>query len=236
MGTAGRKLFRAESVNRVPGARLPEGTCVTDTFGRKLCSQVNSNTASNGIEINPAGRLNPNYGRLRVWENTVSSIYHGLQLSGRKKMSYGFQVGGNYTYSHSIDGGSSWHNSQTTANGFAAGDGFTTDLTRPQLDRGNSTFDIRHRFAFNYVWQLPFMRNRHGTVTAIMSSEPVPISELQPLFPPALDGVVQTCLATTLHAKQARNCGRSSGWLAVERHLVTPNWGALDALPRGRWR
>ena len=51
VGTAGRKLFRAQSVNRVPGARLPEGTCVTDTFGRKLCSQVDSNLASNGIEI-----------------------------------------------------------------------------------------------------------------------------------------------------------------------------------------
>jgi len=169
VGTAGLKLFRAESVNRIPGARLPEGTCVTDTFGRKLCSQVDSNVASNGIEINPAGRLNPNYGRLRVWENSVNSIYHGLQVSVKKRMSYGFQVGGNYTYSHSIDGGSSWHNSQTTANGSAAGDGFTTDLTRPQFDRGNSTFDIRHRFTFNYVWQLPFMRNRHGTVAAVVA-------------------------------------------------------------------
>jgi outer membrane receptor protein involved in Fe transport len=45
VGTAGRKLFRAESVNRVPGARLPEGTCVTDTFGRKLCSQVDAEPA-----------------------------------------------------------------------------------------------------------------------------------------------------------------------------------------------
>ena len=169
VGTAGRKLFRAESVNRVPGARLPEGTCVTDTFGRKLCSQVDSNLASNGIEINPAGRLNPNYGKLRVWENSVNSIYNGLQLSVKKKISDGLEVGGNYTYSHSIDGGSSWHNSQTTANGSAAGDGFTTDLTRPQLDRGNSTFDIRHRFTFNYVWQLPFMRNRHGTVAGVLA-------------------------------------------------------------------
>ena len=169
VGTAGRKLFRAESVNRVPGARLPEGTCVTDTFGRKLCSQVNSNLASNGIEINPVGRLNPNYGRLRVWENSVNSIYHGLQLSVKKKMSHGWQVGGNYTYSHSIDGGSTWHSGGTTANGFGAGDGFTTDVTRPQLERGNSTFDIRHRFTFNYVWEMPFFRNRHGPVAGALA-------------------------------------------------------------------
>jgi hypothetical protein len=130
---------------------------------------VDSNVASNGIEINPAGRLNPNYGRLRVWENSVNSIYHGLQLSIKKKMSHGLQVGGNYTYSHSIDGGSTWHSGGTTANGFGAGDSFTTDLTKPQLDRGNSTFDIRHRFTFNYVWEIPFMRNRHGIVAAAVA-------------------------------------------------------------------
>src|SRR5262249_13388603 len=67
-----------------------------------------------------------------------------------------------YTYSHSIDGGSGWHNSSTTANGSAAGDGFTTDFTMPRRDRGNSTFDIRHRLSFNYVWELPFYRQAHG--------------------------------------------------------------------------
>jgi hypothetical protein len=169
VGTAGRKLFRAESVNRVPGARLPEGTCVTDTFGRRLCSQVNSNLASNGLKINPAGRLNPNYGRLRVWENSVNSIYHALQLSLKKQMSHGLQVGGNYTYSHSIDRGSTWHSGSTTANGFAAGDAFSTDATMPQLDRGNSTFDIRHRVTFNYVWEMPFFQNKHRAVAALLA-------------------------------------------------------------------
>ena len=62
VGTAGRNLFRAEDVNRVPGGRLPQGTCVTDNFGRRLCSQINTNTAANGLEINPLGVLNPNYG------------------------------------------------------------------------------------------------------------------------------------------------------------------------------
>ena len=168
VGTAGRKLFRAESVNRVPGARLPEGTCVTDNFGRKLCSQVNTNLANNAMPINPAGRLNPNYGRLRVWENASNSIYHGLQLSLKKQLVHGFQLGGNYTYSHSIDGGSAWHSGATSANGFAAGDAFTTDLTKPRLDRGNSTFDIRHRLTFNYVWEMPFFRDAHGFVAGVL--------------------------------------------------------------------
>jgi len=37
--------------------------------------------------------------------------------------------------------------------------------------------------------------SRASIIAAIMSSEPAPISTLQPLSPPALDRVVQTCLA-----------------------------------------
>jgi hypothetical protein len=60
-----------------------------------------------------------------------------------------------YTYSHSIDDGSTWHSGATTSNGAAGGEGFTSDQTLPGLDRGNSVYDIRHRLVFNYVWQLP---------------------------------------------------------------------------------
>ena len=54
---------------------------MNDNLGRRLCSQVNTNKAANGSLINPRGRLNPNFGVLRVWENTASSSYHGLQVS-----------------------------------------------------------------------------------------------------------------------------------------------------------
>jgi hypothetical protein len=133
VGTAGRNLFRTENVNRVPGGRLPQGTCVTDNFGRQLCSQINSNTAPNGLEINPLGVLNPNYGRLRVWENAASSIYHGMQISVRKQLSHGLQFSANYTFSHSIDSDSTWQSVGTTVNGAAAGDALTTDQTQPDL-------------------------------------------------------------------------------------------------------
>jgi hypothetical protein len=168
VGTAGYKLFRAAAVNRIPGARLPEGTCVTDTFGRKLCSQVNSSLDANGFAINPDGRLNPNQGFLRVWENTGSSIYHGLQLSVQKRMSHGLQISGNYTWSHAIDFGSTWSNRGTSANGFAAGDNVSTDVTLPSLDRGNSVFDIRQRLTFNYVWELPFFQKAHGALGTVL--------------------------------------------------------------------
>jgi len=157
VGTVGHKLFRSEDINRIAGGRLPKGACVTDNFGRQLCSQVGANNA--------VGRLNPNYGRLREWQNVVNSNYNALQVQAKRQMSRGLLFNANYTWSHSIDNGSGWHNSATGANGAAAGDGFTTDQTLPGLDRGNSIFDIRHRVVFNYVWQIP--GPAHGILGAI---------------------------------------------------------------------
>jgi hypothetical protein len=143
VGTTAHKLFRADDVNRLPGGHLPVGGCVKDNMGRTLC----------GIA---KGHINSNYGTLRVWENSANSNYNALQFSLKKQTSHGLLFNLNYTYSHSIDDGSTWHSGGTTANGDAAGDGFTTDWTRPGLDRGNSLFDIRHRLVFNYVLDLPF--------------------------------------------------------------------------------
>jgi len=152
VGTAGHKLFRSEDANRQPGSLLPLGSTVVDNFGRTLY----------GL----GGRLNQNYGRLRVWENEVNSNYNSLQASVRHQLSRGLLFNVDYTYSHSIDDGSTWHSGATTANGAGAGEGFTTDQTLPGLDRGNSIYDIRHRLVLNYVYQLPG-QNLKGVMGAV---------------------------------------------------------------------
>src|SRR5216684_2036634 len=141
VGTTGHKLFRAEDVNRLPGTLLPAGASIVNNVGETL--------------VGFGGRPNPNYGRLRVWENVVNSNYNSLQTSLRHQMSHGLLFNVNYTYSHSIDNGSTWHSGATTANGAGAGEGFTTDPTHPQFDRGNSIYDIRQRLVVNHVWQMP---------------------------------------------------------------------------------
>ena len=143
VGTAGHKLFRADNINRLPGAQLPVGGCVKYNLGRRLCGQ-------------PGHVINQNYGVLRIWENSVNSNYNALQMAVKKQTSHGLLFNLNYTWSHSLDGGSSWHSGATTANGAAGGDSYTSDWTHPSTDYGNSIFDIRHRVVFNYVWDLPF--------------------------------------------------------------------------------
>ncbi|MGD0921532.1 MAG: TonB-dependent receptor [Terriglobia bacterium] len=155
VGTAGHKLFRAQQINRVRGGRLG-----VDSNGDPVCVDAQGQTVC-GTPW-PLGRVNPNYGTMRIWENSVNSNYHGLQISVTKKMSRGFAVTSNYTWSHVIDGGSDWHSGATSINGPAAGDGYSFDVANPGLDRGHATFDFRHRFTLSQVWELPWMKGQQG--------------------------------------------------------------------------
>jgi hypothetical protein len=155
VGTEGRNLFRAEQANRLPGDRLAKGTTVVDSFGRTLTGLGRR-------------RLNPNYGRLRVWDNVSKSWYNGLQVALRHQATRGLAINGSYAWSHSIDTGSDWHSGATSANGSAAGDGYSLDVTKPGLDRGNSTFDIRHRLSVNFVYEFPWMKAQKGFIGHIL--------------------------------------------------------------------
>jgi Carboxypeptidase regulatory-like domain len=161
VGDAGHKEFRAENINRHPGSVLPFGSTVTDNFGRTWTGNGSQPGAPN------SGFANNIYGNLRNWRNVVNSNYNSLQVAVKKQVSHGLLFNVNYTYSHTIDDGSTWHSGATTANGAAAGEGYTTDVTLPGLDRGNSLFDIRHRMVLNYVWQLPG-QNMHGFKGAVL--------------------------------------------------------------------
>ena len=169
VGTVGHKLFRAQQINRTVGGQLPKGATLTNNIGETVTG-LNDALLANGMpnpnSLDSAGVPNPNYGVLRNWESADNSNYSSLQLQLRKQMSHGILFNANYTWSHSIDNGSSYHDAATTAAGAAGGDGYSTDDTNPGLDRGNSLFDIRHRLSLNYVWNLPgpHLRGAEGAV------------------------------------------------------------------------
>jgi hypothetical protein len=164
VGSAGHKLFRAAQVNANRGGRLPIWGSCQDTY----ISGGDTTVCSNMSDLNGVGRTNPNYGTLRFWENAVNSNYNSLQFSLTQKMKHGLAFNLNYTWGHSIDGGSDWHSGATSANGAAAGDAYNLDLSQPGLDRGHSTFDFRHRLVFNYLWELPWMKSQQGVAGHIL--------------------------------------------------------------------
>jgi hypothetical protein len=83
-------------------------------------------------------------------------------------MSHGISANLNYTWSHVIDGGSTWHSGSTTSNGAAGGEGYTTDLAHPEVDRSNAIFDVRHVLGINYVWELPTFKDANAFVRHVL--------------------------------------------------------------------
>ena len=104
------------------------------------------------------GFLNPNVGMSSQFgtniyiSNQGASTYNGLLMSLRKKMSKGLSFDFNYTWSNSIDNGSSVVN---TVSG-----GLVCDITNLRVCRGPSDFDIRHLLNTNFIYELPFGKGK----------------------------------------------------------------------------
>lgn len=75
-------------------------------------------------------------------ENTVAhSNYNSLQVLVEKHYSHGLQFSAAYTYSKSLDNASSFES--------------TLNPVNLNATYGPSLFDARHRFVFNWVWEIP---------------------------------------------------------------------------------
>jgi len=81
-------------------------------------------------------------------ESSGSSVYHGLTISVTKRFADRLQIFSNYTWSHAID-------DSTDVVAF-----FTPQDNRsPGLDRGNSSFDRRHRWVTSAILVAPDSRD-----------------------------------------------------------------------------
>jgi hypothetical protein len=79
------------------------------------------------------------------------SSYNSFQASLNKRFNHGLTFLASYTWSHSIDIGSSYEDSGTSAAGVSR----SVDPYNFALSRGDSSFDARHRFVFSYDYELP---------------------------------------------------------------------------------
>src|SRR5215470_6383533 len=102
--------------------------------------------------------VNPHFLSVGIVDNTATSDYHALQLKFQQRLSRGLQSLASYTFSHSIDIAST--DAATNLN--------TPSVTgSPNIDRGNSNFDIRHSFTAGVTYDLPSPRS-HEFIDAIL--------------------------------------------------------------------
>ena len=107
-----------------------------------------------GVNIPPSGRSDfvfrpfPLLGSFASIESDANSNYHSLQVQLNKRFAHGVQFTTAYTWSHAIDEVSDLFD----LSGAPA-------LPQNSFDRGaeraDANFDVRHRFAYSLVWNLP---------------------------------------------------------------------------------
>ncbi len=121
--------------------------------GRNLLVVRNLGNSGGGF---PGARLVNTRGTVQSVEYIGESQYDSLQTKVERRFTDGLSLITSYVWSHSID--NSPGNFCTGGTGPSTC-GFSNPL-RPELDRANSDFDVRHRFSFASVWELPFGRGR----------------------------------------------------------------------------
>jgi len=144
-----QRQLAGSSVLRV-GYVGTKGTALFQTIDgnpRTLCSPIP--TSATGT-VTGCPRVDPNAGIVRLRANAASSIYHSMQISFDQRLAKGLVAGAHYTWSSFIDDASEIFN--PSARGEVA---ISQNSFDRRSDRGRSTYDRPHRFAANFVYEIP---------------------------------------------------------------------------------
>lgn len=133
------------------------------------------------------------------------SQYHAGQLNVSRRLSKGFALNLSYTYSNSIDIGSTDPGS-TSASGRpdTPNLGLVVQGDQRNLDsnRAVSDFDRRHRFAGSFVWEMPFYKSKNKFLNGFQLSSFMQIQSGSPFSIFATD-VEPVALSDSSTAQQA---------------------------------
>ena len=145
VGSKGTRLFRFRDINQPSQAQITAfdsgPQCVGYTFPN--CPIAGFDNGSNVPRT-----AFPNFFYVNQEESTANSIYHALQASLHIASWHGLSSQANYVWSHSIDNASDLED-------FIPNASQPNNSLAPQLERGNSNFDIRQRFSWNFTYLFP---------------------------------------------------------------------------------
>jgi hypothetical protein len=159
VGAKGTRLFRFRDINQPNQALITATDLGGCGAGQTVpnCPTFGFDNSSAGLNAGFVGRTG-NFFFINQEESTASSIYHALQASLHVSGFYGLTSQVNYVYSHSIDNASD-------SEDFIPNAAQPNNSLAPQLERGNSNFDIRNRFTWNFGYELPNFKGRHARFT-----------------------------------------------------------------------
>lgn len=97
----------------------------------------------------------PLLGTIPVNDTSGNSIYNGLHVAVERRLTKGIQFTAAYTWSHAIDDTQAGFDSD-----FRYGGNVVDPFQWQTKERGNSNLDVRNRFVFSALYELPFGRGR----------------------------------------------------------------------------
>ncbi|HJQ71134.1 MAG TPA: carboxypeptidase-like regulatory domain-containing protein [Blastocatellia bacterium] len=152
VGTRGVHLLRFATPNLGPNGIPRVRDIVPVTLDRFLFPGFVGENLAPGFLNTTGGRPFPLLGSFTSIESDANSIYHGLQLQLIKRLSGGVQLTGAYTWSHAIDEVSDLFDT-------AGASALPQNSFDRAAERGDASFDVRHRFVYSALWDLPFWRD-----------------------------------------------------------------------------
>jgi hypothetical protein len=138
VGSQGHKLWDFRDINQPSHAQI--------TAADLACDCINDGDV-------PRRLTGDSFSYIYWQESAANSVYNALQTTYRIDNWHGVTTAFNYTWSHSIDTASDGEDYVPNA-------AQPTDSTEPQLNRGDSNFDIRRRLTWNFSYEFP---NRTGS-------------------------------------------------------------------------
>jgi hypothetical protein len=90
---------------------------------------------------------NANFGFVALTDNSATSNYQALQVKFERRLLHGLQALSSYTWSHSID--------IASTDAFANYLNTPSSVANPNIDRGDSDFDVRNSFTAGVTYDLP---------------------------------------------------------------------------------
>jgi hypothetical protein len=101
----------------------------------------------------------PNVGQVQGFLPNASSNYNALQLIFERRLTHGLAFNTNYTWAHGLTNG---------LGGSSPNAGQFLLPSNPSYDYGNSSSDVRQRWATSLTYDLPFGKSSHGATAVLL--------------------------------------------------------------------
>jgi hypothetical protein len=146
-------------------AAFAQDACDGPSIAGLAAAGFNNRLDANGLALAGNGRLNPNFGPVRLRNNGATATYNSLQARLDTRIAKQLTLNANYTFSRNIDNSSEIFSTGGGGQGVADPQRFF-DSTGGE--RGLSAFHQKHNFTTNFTYDFPFAREQRGVIGKLL--------------------------------------------------------------------